>query len=101
MDELRRQYRSWGTGFAAYLGARWADPAERARIVRMIGWWLRYQQRQVGAAVRLRDPDDVRMALAELFGGITGLPFGYARSRRRMALRRAAAAATDPAATGS
>jgi GT2 family glycosyltransferase len=100
-DELRRQYRSWGTGFAAYLGARWADPAERARIVRMIGWWLRYQQRQVGAAVRLRDPADVRMALAELFGGITGLPFGYARSRRRMALRRAAAAATDPAATGS
>jgi hypothetical protein len=58
----------------------------------MIAWWLRYQQRQVVAGVRRRDPDDMRMALAELFGGVTGLPFGYARSRRRMALRRAAAA---------
>jgi hypothetical protein len=96
MDELRRQYRSWGTGFAAYLGPRWADPSERAQVLRMIVWWLRYQQRQVLAGVRARDPDDVRMALAELSGGITGLPFGHARSRRRMARRRAAVAA-EPA----
>ena len=99
MDDLRRQYRSWGTGFAAYLGARWADPAERGQVVRMIAWWLRYQQRQVVAGVRLRDPDDVRMALAEFVGGVTGLPFGYARSRRRMALRRAVAAAQPSATT--
>jgi GT2 family glycosyltransferase len=93
MDELRRQYWSWGTGFAAYLGARWADPAERAQVLRMIAWWMRHQRRQVVAGVRSHDRDDVRMALAELFGGVTGLPFGYARSRRRMALRRAVAAA--------
>jgi glycosyltransferase involved in cell wall biosynthesis len=97
MDELRRQYWSWGTGFAAYLGARLAAPGERGQVLRMVAWWLRYQQRQVVAGVRLRDGDDVRMALAELFGGVTGLPFGYARSRRRMALRRALAAA-DPSA---
>jgi hypothetical protein len=93
MDELRRQYHSWGSGFAAYLGARWADQRERRQVLRMVLWWLRYQQRQLAAGWRGGDRDDVRLALAELVGGITGLPGGYARSRRRMADRRALAAA--------
>jgi len=93
MDELRRQYASWGSGFAAFLGARWGDPRERGQIVRMVLWWLRYQQRQLAGGVRERNREDVRSAWAELVGGVTGLPFGYARSRRRMALRRADAGA--------
>lgn len=87
-DELRRQYASWGSGFAAYLGARWADPAERAQIVRMALWWLGYQRRQASAALRRRDPVDLQMALCELAGGVLGLG-GYRRSQRRMAARHA------------
>ena len=89
MDELRRQYASWGSGLAAYLGARWATPAERGQVVRLVAWWLGYQRARVVAGVRAGDPVEVRMAIAELTGGIVGVG-GYARSRRRMAARRAA-----------
>jgi glycosyltransferase involved in cell wall biosynthesis len=89
LDELRRQYFSWGTGLAAYLGARWATPRERAQVVRLVAWWLAYQRARVGDALREADLVDVRMAMAELAGGIVGVG-GYARSRRRMAARRAA-----------
>jgi hypothetical protein len=44
-----RQYASWGSGFAAFLGARWRDPGERAQILRMVVWWLAYQQRRRSA----------------------------------------------------
>ncbi|MDP9417452.1 MAG: glycosyltransferase [Actinomycetota bacterium] len=90
LDELRRQYGSWGSGFAAFLGARWRDPDERAQIVRLVVWWLGYQQREVRRAVRRGDAVDVRMTLAELAGGVGGALGGYTRSRRRMASRRAA-----------
>ena len=89
MEALRRQYASWGTGLAAYLGARWATRAERGQVVRMVGWWLGYQRSRVVSGVRARDAVEVRMALAELVGGTVGVG-GYARSRRRMAARRAA-----------
>ncbi len=89
MDELRRQYSSWGTGFAAYLGARWDDPAERAQVVRLVLWWLAYQQRQATAAARRSDGAGLRMALAELRGGVGGAFGGYRRSQRRMQRRRA------------
>ncbi|MDP9433913.1 MAG: glycosyltransferase, partial [Actinomycetota bacterium] len=69
LDELRRQYGSWGTGLAAYLGARWADPAERPQVRRLAAWWLRYQARQVAAAVRSGDAVEARTALSELAGG--------------------------------
>lgn len=91
MDELRRQYSSWGAGFVAYLGARWARPADRAQITRMVVWWLGYQRRQLRAGVRAADPVDVRMALAELTGFLAGAG-GYTRSQQRMAARRAALA---------
>ena len=93
LDELRRQYASWGSGFAAFLGARWRDPGERAQILRMVVWWLAYQQREAFGGVRRRDPLEVRMAVAELAGGLGGALGGYARSRRRMAQRRASVAA--------
>ena len=92
LDELRGQYASWGSGFAAFLGARWRDPRERAQILRMVVWWLAYQPREALGGVRRRDPLQVRMALAELAGGLGGALGGYARSRRRMAQRRASVA---------
>jgi glycosyltransferase involved in cell wall biosynthesis len=92
MDELLSQYASWGSGFAAFLGARWRDPCERAQIIRMVAWWLVYQQRQTRGGVRRRDSLEVRMALAELTGGLSGALGGYARSRRRMAQRRSSVA---------
>lgn len=92
MAELRRQYASWGAGFAAYLAARWQDPAERALIRRMVGWWVRYQGRNLRSAVRRRELVDARMVLAELTGGVVEAFGGYQRSRRRMARRRAAVA---------
>ena len=95
MEELRRQYASWGTGLAAYLGARWASPAERGQVVRLVAWWLGYQRGRVAAGLRAGDPVDVRMALAELVGGVVGVG-GYARSRRRMADRRAALGVGTP-----
>ncbi len=90
MDELRRQYFSWGTGFAAYLGARWTDPGERAQILRLAAWWLNYQRKQVMSAACKRDAVEVRMALAELTGGGIGALGGYQRSQRRMERRRVA-----------
>lgn len=91
MDELRRQYASWGSGFAAFLGARWQDPRERAQILRMVVWWLGYQGFQVRRACRRRDLVRARMAVSELAGGVAGAMGGYRRSRRRMARRRAVA----------
>jgi GT2 family glycosyltransferase len=92
LDELRRQYFSWGTGLAAYLGARWASPVERAQVVRLVVWWLGYQRARVASGLRAGDLVDVRTALAELAGGAVGVG-GYARSRRRMTARRAALSA--------
>jgi glycosyltransferase involved in cell wall biosynthesis len=89
LDELRRQYYSWGLGFATFLDARWRDPAIRSLIVRMVVWWTRYSTCQVGSAVRQRDREGVRLALAELGGGLVGMTGEYARSRRRMRRRRA------------
>lgn len=91
MDELRGQYHSWGTGLAAFLGARWHDPAERPQVLRLAAWWLQYQRRQVVAAARQGDAVGVRMALAELRGGLMGVG-GHRRSQQRMTGRRAAVA---------
>jgi glycosyltransferase involved in cell wall biosynthesis len=93
MAELRRQYSSWGSGFAAYLGARWSDPGERAQVLRLVAWWLAYQQRQLKAAARARDGLGMQMAFAELTGGVGGIG-GYRRSQRRMQRRRTAVLAT-------
>ena len=42
---LRRQIRSWGAGYTAFLCATWlAARGERLQVVRAAGWWLlRYQ----------------------------------------------------------
>jgi GT2 family glycosyltransferase len=88
---LRRQYWSWGEGFMAYLTktAR-VDAAQRRKAARLLGWWLRYETRNVAASVRPRTELPGDLAFAELLGGLVGLAGSYGRSRRRVARIRAA-----------
>lgn len=88
---LRGQYRSWGEGFMAFVGKSLAaDPAERAKLLRLIAWWLGYELGLLRGSLRGRDGMTPRLALAELAGGVRGLAGGYGRSRRRVeAIRRA------------
>ena len=90
--QLRRQYWSWGLGFAAFVTkCRKFDPALRGKQRRMLGWWFGDQVKQLLAAARRGDGVGLRFAAAELLGGIQGLLGGYGRSSARSdAIRRAA-----------
>lgn len=83
---LRRQYRSWGEGFMAYLTktAR-VDSTQRRKAARLLAWWLRDELENVAASLRPRAGMPVDLALAELAGGLAGLCGSYGRSRRRVA----------------
>jgi glycosyltransferase involved in cell wall biosynthesis len=83
---LRRQYRSWGEGFMAYLTktAR-VDPTQRRRAARLIAWWLRYEAGNVAASLHPRAELPADLAVAELAGGLIGLAGSYGRSQRRVA----------------
>lgn len=93
MAQLRRQYWSWGLGFAAFVAkSRRSDPELRGRQRRMIGWWFGDQARQLAVAACRGDGAGVRFVVAELFGGIQGLAGEYGRSSARSeAIRRATA----------
>jgi GT2 family glycosyltransferase len=85
-DQLRRQYWSWGEGFAAYLAKTYAaDPAQREKLRGMTAWWLGYAGRRAIKALARRGDATPDLALAELAGGLAGLAGGYGRSRRRVA----------------
>jgi GT2 family glycosyltransferase len=88
---LRRQYRSWGEGFMAYVAkTHAADPAGRERLRALVAWWVRAQARELARAALGRSWGPPGYVLEETAGGIAGLAGGYARSRRRSeALRRA------------
>jgi glycosyltransferase involved in cell wall biosynthesis len=83
---LRRQYRSWGEGFMAYLSktAR-ADSTQRRRAARLVAWWLRYEVRNVAASLHPRTDVPPDLAISELIGGVLGLAGSYGRSQRRVA----------------
>ncbi|HZD01545.1 MAG TPA: glycosyltransferase [Actinomycetes bacterium] len=86
LDSLRRQYRSWGTGFMAFVAKCWgADPSQRAKLARLVAWWCNAQLRELRSARRDGDRLRRRMVTAELLGGFAGLAGGYRRSRRRVA----------------
>jgi glycosyltransferase involved in cell wall biosynthesis len=88
---LRRQYRSWGEGFMAYLTkiAR-VDSTQRRKAAGLFAWWLRDELENVAASLRPRAGIPVDLALAELAGGLAGLCGGYGRSQRRVARIRSA-----------
>lgn len=82
---LRHQYYTWGLGLMAFIEkSRRTDPPQRTKFRRLIGWWFRYQLKQVAKSLLGRHPLPVSMALAELGGGIVGLFGEYARSERRI-----------------
>jgi GT2 family glycosyltransferase len=91
LESLRRQYWSWGEGFMAYLTkTAWVDRGERAKAVRLLAWWARYEVETLAQELRRTSDAAPGLALAELLGGLAGLSGSYWRSRRRVARIRAA-----------
>jgi len=82
---LRRQYRSWGLGFMAFVQkSRASDPAQNRRFLRLICWWFADLGKQWIRAVRGRHVLPPDMIRAELWGGVVGLCGEYSRSLRRI-----------------
>ncbi|WP_375426917.1 glycosyltransferase family 2 protein [uncultured Sphingomonas sp.] len=90
IEQLRRQYWTWGLGFAAFLTkASRHDPALRPRQRALVRWWLADQLRRLLGAWRHGTRQEVGFAWAELRGGLVGGAGEYDRSRRRVsAIRR-------------
>jgi GT2 family glycosyltransferase len=85
-SELRRQYYTWGLGFMAFVEKSYRnDPAQRARLRGLVGWWVRDQALQLRAGLRRKHALPLSMIFAEFWGGIVGILGEYTRSRRRMA----------------
>lgn len=85
MEELRRQYRSWGLGFMAYVVKSYrADPAARGNFRALVFWWFRYMARHIRKALIDGDKKTASMLKAELAGGIVGLFGEYGRSMKRV-----------------
>lgn len=86
LDELTRQYFSWGQGFFAFLDKVWkSEPASRRRVRHMVAWWTRWMLgRLAGALLRGPAPLAVPMIAAEIAGGVQGAFGEYGRSRERM-----------------
>jgi GT2 family glycosyltransferase len=93
LDGLRRQYVSWGRGFAAFAVKSYrADPSQRAQFRRLAVWWCGYQLRELLRSLGRRDMTLARMVLAEVVGGFIGILGEYDRSSRRIAKLRSRAA---------
>jgi len=84
IEQLRRQYWSWGLGFMAFLTKTYrTDPAQRPILRGMVRWWFGDQLRQLGDGIRRRHVLPARFLAAELVGGVIGLAGTYSRSVRR------------------
>lgn len=95
---LRRQYYTWGLGFAAFIAKSIEDdPTTRGRFRGLLLWWFNYQLRRMRGRLRRRDPTPMPMIWAEVWGGLVGLAGEYGRSKRRIAAIKAAAAGPPPA----
>ncbi len=87
---LRRQYYTWGLGFAAFITKSMrTDRAMAVRFCRMIVWWFAHQTKRLVRRLIDREPTPIGMILGEILGGIVGLSGEYARSERRVAAIRA------------
>lgn len=84
MDQLRRQYWSWGLGFMAFLDkTKIAQPSLRSRANALTRWWVKYMIKRFAKRVLRGQGVPVSMILAELLGGIQGYFGEYGRSVRR------------------
>jgi hypothetical protein len=84
LDELRRQYWSWGTGYMAFWHKTYrSDALMRPKLRRMMAWWVRDQFRQLKATFgddSMLSPD---MVTAQMAGGLLTVAWKYPWSRRR------------------
>lgn len=97
MAVLRRQYYTWGLGFAAFVVKSVRDdPTTRRRFRGLLLWWFNYQLRRLRGRLRRRDPTPMPMIWSEIWGGLVGLCGEYGRSRGRVAAIRAAAVPAGP-----
>lgn len=85
LEGLRRQYRSWGLGFMAFVAKSYrTDPAQRPKFRRLVHWWFKDQLKQLLKSLLGRHVLPPRMILAELWGGVVGLWGEYTRSSKRI-----------------
>lgn len=83
---LRRQYYTWGLGFMAFVEKSYRnDPPQRARLRRLVIWWIRDQLRQLFEALRGKHVLPFSMIFAEFCGGMVGIFGEYPRSLKRIA----------------
>jgi glycosyltransferase involved in cell wall biosynthesis len=86
LQQLRRQYWTWGLGMMAFLAKSMrSDPEILDRHRAMRRWWMVYQMREIGKALAKLQMRNLSFALAEYSGGIQGMIGEYERSERRIA----------------
>lgn len=84
-EKLRRQYWTWGLGFASFVIKSYQnDPAQRSQLRRLIQWWFKDQLKQLKNSLQGRHVLPPMMILAELWGGIVGFLGEYPRSLQRI-----------------
>jgi glycosyltransferase involved in cell wall biosynthesis len=84
MQQLRRQYGSWGQSVMAFAGKAYADdpPLRRRWRKLMVAWFVAHIQ-ELGQAMLGRHVLPVRFLVQELWGGVVGWCGEYGRSRKR------------------
>ena len=90
MNELRRQYWSWGLGFMSFAAKSYrADPAARHSFRRVVKGEFKRALFQLGKSLLRRNGLSPTFPLAQLWGSMAGWMGGYHRSLRRVeAIRR-------------
>ncbi|HVI30652.1 glycosyltransferase family 2 protein [Phenylobacterium sp.] len=84
LEQLRRQYWTWGLGFMAYLAkCRRTDPELAGRQRAIVWWWGLDRLAAVARAALRGRRTELGFAWAELAGGLQGMFGEYDRSRAR------------------
>jgi len=85
LQELRRQYRSWGLCLMAFIEKSSKNNPSQSIKFRSIKWlWFKQQIRDLIRSIRGRYVLPPDMVAAELWGGIVGLFGEYSRSQKRI-----------------
>ena len=90
MNELRRQYWSWGLGFMSFAAKSYrTDPPARRHFRRVVKGEFRRALFQLIKSLRRQNGVSPTLPLAQLWGSMAGWMGGYDRSVRRVeAIRR-------------
>lgn len=84
LEQLTRQYWTWGLGFMAFLVKSWrSDPALRRRQAATVWWWACDRAAAMARAALQGERRELGFAWAEFRGGVQGLLGEYDRSRAR------------------